>query len=188
MKDYRCMVVVAIIAASSLAGAGILPHSGGSPACGATKDSVTTQHSLQSKTSTPQIPGFAVRSKIPAGDKQGPAGKAAAMIGNWQKGERLFVKNCQSCHGPHGTDDIPNPGSSDGTVPPLNPIDPELADKNPSLFAAHIDRFIQHGSIPDGSDPALFMPNWEDSQLSQRDIADLEAYIMHLNGVAREKL
>ena len=186
MKNKKCMVVMAIIAASSLAGAGIVPLRGGSPACGATKDSAATQHSLQSKTSPPQIPGFAVRSKIPADGKQGPPGKAASLIGNRQKGERLFVANCQSCHGPQGTDNVPNPGSNDGTVPPLNPIDPELANKNPSLFATNIDRFVQHGSIPDGPNPALFMPNWKRSKLSQQDIADLEAYIMHLNGVAKK--
>ncbi|MHB8909977.1 MAG: c-type cytochrome [Syntrophales bacterium] len=186
MKSKRYMVVVAAIAASSLTGAGIVPLSGGSPACGATKDSAASQHSLQSKSALPQIPGFAVKSKIPAAGKQGPPAKAASLIGNRQKGERLFAANCQPCHGPQGTDNVPNPGSNDGTVPPLNPIDPELANKDPAVFAAHIDRFIQHGSIPDGPNPALFMPNWKRSKLSQQDIADIEAYIMHLNGVAKK--
>ena len=168
MKSKSSMFIIAVIAASALFGVGILPLTGKSFASG------------------PQIPGFAVRSKIPLSGKQGPPGKAAALIGDRKKGENLFTKNCQSCHGPQGKDNVPNPGSSDGTVPPLNPIDPELANKKPSVFAANIDRFIQHGSIPTGSNPVLFMPNWGE-KLSQPALADLEAYIMHLNGVTRKK-
>ncbi len=168
MKSKKSKFIIAVIAASALFGAGILPLSG------------------KSYASAPQVPSFAVRSKIPISGKQGPPGKAAALIGDRKKGESLFAKNCQSCHGPQGKDNVPNPGSSDGTVPPLNPIDPDLANKKPTVFAANIDRFIQHGSIPTGSNPVLFMPNW-DGKLSQQDIAELEAYIMHLNGVTREK-
>ncbi len=178
-KKYMVTITV-IIAAYILIGGGILPLIDKSSVCGETK---STQ---PSKTTISKIPSFAVRSKIPAAGKQGPPAEAATLIGNWQKGENLFAKNCRPCHGPRGTDNVSNPGSSDGTVPPLNPIDPELANKNPSVFAGNIDRIVQHGSIPDGSNPTLFMPNWEDSKnLSQRDIADLEAYIMHLNGIAR---
>jgi mono/diheme cytochrome c family protein len=181
MESRQCRCNLAIVTAWILIVAGIIPLSGGQLAYGGTKDA------LPRKTGIPQVPGFAVRSRIPATGKQGPPGEAAAIIGNWQKGERLFVKNCQSCHGPRGTDNVPNPGSSDGTVPSLNPIDPDLASKDPSVFAANIDRITQHGSIPDGSSPKLFMPDWGDSKkLSQHDIADLEAYIMHLNGVARK--
>ena len=132
----------------------------------------------------PQIPNFADITKIPLSGKQGPSAEAATLVGNWKHGEVLFTKNCQSCHGPQATDKMPNPGSNDGTVPPLNPIDPELANKNPSVFTSNIDRIIQHGSIPEGPHPMLFMPNWGDSKsLSQLEIADLEAYILWLNGV-----
>ena len=135
-----------------------------------------------------QVPTFADRSKIPASGKQGPPAEAATLTGRWKQGKALFEKQCQSCHGPRGTDKVKNPGSDDGTVPPLNPIDPALASKTPSAFAANIDRFIQHGSIPDGSKPELFMPNWGDNQaLSQREIADIEAYVMRLNRVRRGK-
>jgi mono/diheme cytochrome c family protein len=83
---------------------------------------------------------------------------------------------------------VKNPGSDDGTAPPLKPIDPEFASKTPSAFAANIDRFIQHGSIPDGPNPVLLMPNWGDSRaLSQQEIADVEAYLMRLNKVRRGK-
>jgi len=135
-----------------------------------------------------QVPTFADRSKIPASGKQGPPAEAATLTGKWKQGEALFKKWCQSCHGPRGTDMVKNPGSDDGTVPPLNPIDPALASKTRSAFGANIDRFIQHGSIPDGPKPELFMPNWGDSQaLSQQEIADVEAYVMRLNGVRRVK-
>src|SRR5512135_166908 len=133
-----------------------------------------------------QVPTFADRSRIPASGKQGPPAEAATLTGKWEQGEALFMKLCQSCHGPQGTDKVKNPGSDDGTVPPLNPIDPALASKTPSSFAANIDRIIQHGSIPDGPKPELFMPNWGDSRaLSQEEISDVEAYIMRLNGVRR---
>ncbi len=141
-----------------------------------------------SKSSAAKVPAFAVKSMIPASGKQGEPAEAATLIGSWKRGKALFVKNCQSCHGPQGTDKVKNPGSDDGTVPPLNPIDPELASKTPSAFAAKIDRYIQHGSIPDGPNPALFMPNWGDSKtLSQKEIADVEAYVMRLNGVSGKK-
>jgi len=133
-----------------------------------------------------QVPAFADRSVIPASGKQGPPGAAATLTGRWKKGEDLFKTQCQSCHGPRGTDKVKNPGSDDGTVPPLNPIDPAIASKSPSAFAANMDRFIQHGSIPDGVKPEIFMPNWGDSgALSQQEIADVEAYVMRLNGVRR---
>ena len=140
------------------------------------------------KSASPLIPAFADRTRVPASGKQGPPAAAASLIGSWKKGELLFSRHCQPCHGPRGTDKVPNPGSADGTVPPLNPVDPELADKKPAVFAARIDRFIQHGSIPDGPDPVLFMPDWGDSRsLSQQEIASVEAYIMRLNGVKRTK-
>jgi mono/diheme cytochrome c family protein len=135
------------------------------------------------KSTAVQVPAFADRSKIPASGKQGPPAEAAALAGRWKQGKAVFGKSCQSCHGPKGTGKVKNPGSDDGTVPPLNPIDPALAGKTYSAFAANIDRYIQHGSIPDGPKPEIFMPNWGDSRaLSQQEIADVEAYIIRLNG------
>ena len=140
------------------------------------------------KAGAAKVPAFADRARMPADGKQGPPGEAATLAGNWKRGKAVFEKQCQVCHGPQGTGKVQNPGSDDGTVPPLNPIDPELASKTPSVFAAKIDRYIQHGSLPDGPNPALFMPNWGDSKtLSQKEIADVEAYIMRLNGVRRGK-
>ena len=92
-------------------------------------------------------------------------------------------------HGHEGKGGMPNPGSDDGIVPSLNPIDRKLYDKDPKVFAANIDKIIQHGSMPEGPHPALHMPAWGDSRsLTQQKIANLEAYIMKLNGVDRAQL
>src|SRR6202165_2880242 len=52
------------------------------------------------------------------------AGPASRMHGDAVAGSAQFATMCASCHGPHGAVGIRNPGSSDGTVPVLNPIDP----------------------------------------------------------------
>jgi mono/diheme cytochrome c family protein len=111
---------------------------------------------------------------------------AASIIGDATQGSSLFEHNCAVCHGPLGTDHVPNPGSDDGVVPALNPIDPELFNKDPQVFANNIDPFLQHGSTPDGPDPTLKMPAFGDAHtLTQPQIADLEAYVLQLNGVDR---
>jgi mono/diheme cytochrome c family protein len=152
--------------------------------CG--KKEEKTQESPPAAKPAVTVPSFADRSSIPPSGQQGPPGEAAVTTGTVARGDTLFARNCSYCHGPKGTDKVSNPGSDDGTVPALAPIDPELANKDADVFAANIDRYIQHGSIPDGPQPRLFMPDWGDSKaLSQQDIADLEAYIMSLNGVTR---
>ncbi|MFB3885696.1 MAG: cytochrome b N-terminal domain-containing protein [Thermodesulfobacteriota bacterium] len=120
---------------------------------------------------------------------QGPPGLASYMVGNVELGEYLFRQNCETCHGPEGKDKVPNPGSSDGTVPPLNPIDSALSDRDAEIFVDRIDRYIQHGSIPDGTNPVLHMLDFGDTQsLTQQMIANVEAYVLHLNGVDRTQL
>ncbi len=116
-------------------------------------------------------------------------GKAAFIIGSAEHGTVLFEKNCAACHGPRGADKMSNPGSADGFVPLLQPIDRALYNKNPQLFASAIDLIIQHGARPDGPHPALIMPAFGDTQaLSQQEIADLEAFILDLNGVNRGEI
>lgn len=115
-------------------------------------------------------------------------GAAAGMHGNPTAGQSVFTQNCVACHAAEGKGGIPNPGSEDSTVPPLNPIDPGFkasAKGDPGVFAREIDLFIQHGSRPDGSNPVFSMPAWGDgNRLTQQQIADVEAYVMQLNGLA----
>ncbi|MDE3088982.1 MAG: cupredoxin domain-containing protein [Chloroflexota bacterium] len=114
-------------------------------------------------------------------------GDAVKTHGDPYKGRLLFALNCTTCHGDRGTDGAVNPGSDDGSVPLLNPIDPgflEDSGGNPQQFAQLIDLFIQHGSRPPGDDPQISMIGWGDQKLlTQQQIADVEAYVMQLNGV-----
>lgn len=123
---------------------------------------------------------------LPAHGKQGPPGPAADMVGNFSHGRRLFATYCAACHGEDGKGGIPNPGSTGGQVPSLNPIDSAFVSADPQIFANRIDRFVQHGSVPDGEHPALRMPPFGDSNaLTQPEIANIVAYLMGLNGVNR---
>ncbi len=67
----------------------------------------------------------------------------------------------------------------------LNPIDPTLVSSNPGIFAVNVDLFIEHGSVPEGASPRMMvMPSFGDGgMLTHQTIADLIAYVMHLNGV-----
>jgi uncharacterized repeat protein (TIGR01451 family) len=114
-------------------------------------------------------------------------GQAASIHGSPLAGRAVFDKNCASCHGDRGAEGEDNPGSDDGVVPVVNPIDPgflEHSQGDPSIFAADLDLFLQHGSRPNGDNPKDSMPAWGDTKkLSQQDIADVEAYVMSMNGV-----
>jgi ubiquinol-cytochrome c reductase cytochrome b subunit len=119
----------------------------------------------------------------------GEPGPASNIIGSADHGSLLFGQTCATCHGPQGTDKVPNPGSDDGHVPSLNPVDPDIYKAEPKTFAATIDRYIQHGSRPEGPAPALSMLPFGDSNaLTQQQIADIEAYILRLNGVDRARI
>ena len=64
-----------------------------------------------------------------------------------------------------------------------------LFNRDAEIFARNIDHFIQHGSIPDGPNPELKMQDFGDSNtLTQQQIAEIEAYILQLNGVDRAQL
>jgi len=116
-------------------------------------------------------------------------GKAAFIIGSAEHGAVLFDLNCSSCHGVAGAVMVPNPGSTDGFVPLLQPIDRKLYNESPQLFASAIDLIIQHGSRPNGPHPALIMPAFGATRaLTQEELAHLEAYILELNGVQRGKI
>ena len=116
-------------------------------------------------------------------------GLAAFIIGSPEQGEVLYNKFCISCHGNDGKGGIKNEGSAAGIVPKLNPIPPELYNTSPELFSQGVDKFIQHGSIPQGENPQLKMEAYGDKNLlTQQQISDLEAYILDLNKIERGML
>lgn len=64
-----------------------------------------------------------------------------------------------------------------------------LRSADPAVFAANLDRFLQHGATPDGPSPALHMPAFGDAaSLTQDELADIEAFVMHANGVDRDAI
>jgi mono/diheme cytochrome c family protein len=112
----------------------------------------------------------------------GGPGSAIGLTGDPKNGSIIFVDNCQKCHGEQGIGNVPNPGSDDGTIPPLNPIDDTLIDPNPTVYATNLDLFIEHGSTPAGTSPKEKMPAWGDEKkLIAQQIADVIAYVMSLN-------
>jgi len=113
----------------------------------------------------------------------GGPGPAANLTGDPNSGKPLFGKYCAACHGPQGLLGAPNPDSDDGSVPSLNPIDVTIVDQDIKKFAANIDVFIEHGSLPSGSAPWLSMPAFGDQKiLLEQQIADIIAYVIQLNG------
>jgi ubiquinol-cytochrome c reductase cytochrome b subunit len=130
----------------------------------------------------------AVAAATSTGLQAGP-GLAVTIIGSAEHGAIIFAGTCSSCHGAQGTGSVANPGSKDGTVPPLNPIDRDEFNPDPKAFAEKVDLYIQHGSRPEGPNPQVSMLPFGDSNaLTQQQIADLEAYILSLNGVDRAKI
>ncbi len=116
-------------------------------------------------------------------------GQAAYIIGSARHGAELFKKNCSPCHGPVGKTNVPNPGSDDGKVPDLNPIDRDIFNADAQIFAENIDRYIQHGSVPAGPSPVIRMAAFGDTTtLTQQEISNIEAYVLDLNGVDRAQL
>jgi len=112
----------------------------------------------------------------------GGPGEAVTLKGDADSGMEIFTNNCQRCHGAEGAEGLSNPGTVDGTVPTLNPIDPTMVSSDYETFATNIDLFIEHGSTPAGTTPNLYMPAWGDSgALEPQQIADVIAYIISLN-------
>lgn len=181
---------------------GTLGAGGTPPSPGPTNDTaviatatLTSLPELQATAST-LTPSTAIITPTPAGLDTpgtsaggGPPGLAADMIGSASHGALLFTNTCAACHGQGGAGGVLNPGSEDGAVPDLNPIDPDFVNSNPQIFAENIDRIIQHGSVPPGSNSKLIMPAFGDKgTLTQQEIADIEAYVLQLNHVDRGQL
>ena len=124
-------------------------------------------------------------SNVPQPSNPGGTGQAVKLTGNVDSGKSIFAANCALCHAAEGKGGNPNPGSSDGTIPPLNPIDPLLTNPDPKVFTANIDLFVEHGSTPEGSNPTFSMPAWGDKNLlNPQQIADVLAYVVSLNPTA----
>lgn len=132
---------------------------------------------VESGTQVPtEIPG------VPRPSNPGEPGEAVNLTGDASAGEQIFSANCVSCHGLEGVGGVINPGSTDGKVPSLNPIDPLLKDADYKTFATNLDLFIQHGSTPAGPRPTFVMLAWGDlGVLTQQQIADVIAYLISLN-------
>jgi mono/diheme cytochrome c family protein len=134
-------------------------------------------------TETPAPPNAPTPEPARPSNPGGP-GPAVTLKGDAARGKPLFGTYCAACHGPEGVMGVPNPDSDDGSVPPLNPIDPTIASQDPKVFATHIDLFIEHGSVPSGPGPEVVMPPFGDLKLlTDQQIADVIAYVMNLNGV-----
>ena len=112
----------------------------------------------------------------------GVPGPALDLTGNIDAGKFIFDVKCVICHGTEGTGGVQNPGSKDGTVPALNPVNAALKDANYKTFATNLDLFIEHGSTPEGNSPVFQMAAWGDNNLlAPQQIADVLAYIISLN-------
>ena len=112
----------------------------------------------------------------------GGPGAAIKLTGDPKAGAVVFVASCKKCHGDNGAGGVSNPGSDDGTVPPLNPIDDTLKSSDPVVYATNLDLFIEHGSTPAGSNPTQKMTAWGDEKkLTDQQIADVIAYVISLN-------
>jgi mono/diheme cytochrome c family protein len=112
----------------------------------------------------------------------GGTGAAINLTGDKDAGRLIFETNCSVCHMPQGKGGYANPGSKDGTVPALNPINKTLKDADQKIFASNIDLFIEHGSKPQGANPVFQMPAWGDLKLlTPQQIADVIAYVISLN-------
>ncbi len=57
------------------------------------------------------------------------------LKGDPVNGAKLFAANCAKCHGEQGIGEILNPGSAEGTIPALNPVDEEMGKDDPEVFA-----------------------------------------------------
>ena len=126
-----------------------------------------------------------VASGVPKPSNPGGPGPAVDLTGNVDSGKQIFANNCAICHAAEGKGGNPNPGSTDGTIPPLNPIDPLLLDADNVVSRTNLDLYIEHGSTPEGPGPSFSMPAWGDkSLLTPQQIADVISYVLSLNSAA----
>ena len=113
--------------------------------------------------------------------KPGGTGKALKLKGLPDQGEAVFNSKCKECHGEAGQGGIADPGAESGEVPALNPIAASLYNSDARIFAANIDLFIEHGSVPKGTAHRIMLAYGDYSILTPQQIADVIAYIIRLN-------
>lgn len=99
--------------------------------------------------------------------KPGGTGPALALKGDATQGASIFSNKCSDCHGDNGQGGVQNPGAKDGTVPALNPINTSLFNSDEKVFAANLDLFIEHGSLPVGDHPVRMMLGYGDNGVLQ---------------------
>lgn len=130
----------------------------------------------------PTSTALAVAVEIARPSNAGGPGPAVDLIGDSEMGKQVFATNCVVCHAADGAGGIANPGSTDGTIPTLNPIDETLKSPDYKTFAYNLDLFLEHGSTPEGDQPIFQMPAWGDKAfLTPQQIADVIAYLISLN-------
>jgi len=103
-------------------------------------------------------------------------GKAVNLTGDPVAGKVVYNNYCKSCHGPDGTGGVANPGSEDGTVPALTPINEEEFGTVLTL-----DLMIEHGSKLEGDDVSDMPAFGDEGTLKPQQIADVIAYILEIN-------
>jgi mono/diheme cytochrome c family protein len=149
---------------------------------GSTGAAATSTQTVSSTGATPTQSEPEPAEEVARPSNPGGPGPAVDLTGDAASGQQVFATNCQTCHSTEGKGGVANPGSSDGTVPALNPIDPTLKDPDLKTFATNLDLFVEHGSIPEGANPTLTMPPWGDKKaLTPQQIADVIAYLISLN-------
>ncbi len=138
------------------------------------------------ETRTPEAAPAGASEESGEGVNRASLGKASSIIGNFEHGKIIYNQQCLLCHGPHGNTNAKGFKAEKG-VPSLNPIPENFYSKDIQTFINRIDVYIQHGSPNSQGGPN--MPNFGDSNtITQAQIADVESYILHLNGVERAKL
>ena len=160
----------------------ISPTGSGAPTSAPTGVSATGTPAASSAGAGPTQSEPEATEEVARPSNPGGPGPAIDLTGDATSGQQIFATNCQTCHNAEGKGGIPNPGSGDGTVPMLNPIDPTIKDPDPKTFATNLDLFIEHGSTPEGPNPTFSMPPWGDKKaLNPQQIADVIAYLISLN-------
>jgi mono/diheme cytochrome c family protein len=125
----------------------------------------------------------------PSTDAPAASSTVVKMIGDPGHGAILFDLDCAKCHGKAGIGNVQNPGSQAGVVAALAPISRGLFSDDPVVFAENIDRFIQQGATPPGPNPTLQMPAFGTTHsLTVQETANIEAYVLSLNGVDAAKI